>query len=227
MAISFQKLLSDALIALGDNDASTWSRTGTIWPWCIEAMWAFPILRPMQDAYTMIAESHQIALPDDFREIISVEYPIDQEPPTYLARMNRLDPSFFASEDHYDIDRDYATGSGWILWVSKLLAIDEQVNINYLATHDTDLTDAPTSYITVPDEYENILIAYVVAKGYRERLGVYLQDPTAHTSLIMQMTDMTQKAEANYQQLVLRAQEKLAQSRSSPHMQADRFDRVY
>jgi hypothetical protein len=141
--------------------------------------------------------------------------------------MNRLDPSFFASEDHYDIDRDYATGSGWILWVSKLLAIDEQVNINYLATHDTDLTDAPTSYITVPDEYENILIAYVVAKGYRERLGVYLQDPTAHTSLIMQMTDMTQKAEANYQQLVLRAQEKLAQSRSSPHMQADRFDRVY
>jgi hypothetical protein len=227
MTITFSKLLSDCLIALGDADASTWSRTNTIWAWVVEAMLAFPIMRPKQQTFTTLAATHAITLNTDFREIVEVEYPVDQDPPAYLTRMNRLDPNFFNDETHYDIDRNYEIGSGWTLYVSRMLQPDEEVYINYLATHETDLADDEIQLITIPDEYENILIAYVVAKGYRERLGVYLQDPTAHTSLIMQMTDMVEKADARYQQLVRRAEEKLAHSRTSPHMQVDTFDRVY
>jgi hypothetical protein len=227
MSILFSKLLTDCLAALGDNLAATWSRTTTIWPWCIEAMLSFPILRPQQQAFTAEAAVREISLNTDFREIIGVEYPVDQDPPSYLIRKNRFDPVFFTDDRHYDIDRDYESGKGWVLWLSKTLAIDDQVNINYLATHDLDMLDDTVTVITVPDEYENILIAYVIARAYRERLSLYLQDPTAHTSLIMQMTDMVEKAENNYQHLVLRAQEKLTDSRTSPRMQADKFDRVY
>ena len=226
MSVKFSTLLTDCLVSLGDDDASTWSRTDKIWPWAIEAMMAFPILRGMELEYTMLAASHKVTLPADFREIISVEYPIDQEPPAYLTRLNHLDPLFYQAVTYYDIDRDYKTGKGWFLFVAKKLAIGEKVRISYLANHSTDVDDV-NKLITIPDEYENILVAYVVAKAYRERLGAYMQDPTAHTSIIMQMTDMTRKAEENYNQMVLRAQEKLAESRSSPHMASDKFDRVY
>ena len=226
MSVKFSQLLTDCLVSLGDDDASTWSRTDVIWPWCIEAMMAFPILRGMELEYTMLAASHKVTLPSDFREIISVEYPIDQEPPVYLTRLNHLDPAFYETETHYDIDRDYKTGKGWLLYVAKKLAIGDDVRISYLANHSTDVDDAD-KLITVPDEYENILIAYVVAKAYRERLGAYMQDPTAHTSIILQMTEMVRKADDNYKALVLRAQENLAESRTSPHMSSDKFDRVY
>ena len=227
MSVKFTTLLSDCLVALGDDDASTWSRTDKIWPWCLEAMLSFPILRGMELEYTMLAASHKVTLPADFREIISVEYPIDQEPPDYLTRLNHLDPIFYSTETYYDIDRDYKTGKGWLLFVAKKLAIGEKVRISYLANQSTDVADDNAKLISVPDEYEGILVAFVVAKAYRERLGSYMQDPTAHTSIILQMTDMVNKAEINYQQMVLRAQEKLAESRTSPHMASDKFDRVY
>jgi len=227
MSVKFTTLLTDCLVALGDSTAVTWSRTDQIWPWCIEAMMAFPILRGMEFEYTMLAASHKVTLPADFREIISVEYPIDQEPPVYLTRLNHLDPSFYSAETYYDIDRDYKTGKGWLLYVAKKLAIGEKVRISYLANHSTDVADDNAKLISVPDEYEGILIAFVVAKAYRERLGAYMQDSTAHTSIILQMTDMVRKSEDNYNQLVIRAQEKLAESRTSPHMASDKYDRVY
>ena len=227
MSVSFSKLLTDCLVALGDADASTWSRTNIVWPWAIEAMLEFPILRPLVQTPTFSAAAHYIALSSDFREVISVEYPAGQDPPVYLSRMNRFDPSFYSSEEHYDIDRDYTSGKGWMAWFSKKIPAAASMKINYLANHDTNMTDVGTCYITVPDEYENILLANVVCKGYRERLGSYMQDPTAHTSIIAQMTDMVQHAEENYKDLVKRAQEKLADSKRSPHMQSDKFDRVY
>jgi len=227
MTTSFSKLLTDCLQALGDSDASTWSRTDVIWPWAIEAMLAFPILRPQIQTYTLLANTHEVTLTPDFREIISVEYPIAHEPPDYLTRMNRFDPSFYTTDTHYDIDRDYRNSRGWCLWTSKLLPIGAQIKINYLANHEIDLEDTTNSLITVPDEYENILVAYVVAKGYRERLGAYMQDPTAHMSIITQMTNMVEKAEAKYMELVERAQAKLTDSRMSPHMHVDKFDRAY
>lgn len=227
MSVKFTTLLTDCLVALGDDDASTWSRTDKIWPWAVEAMMAFPILRGMEYEYTMLAATHKITLPADFRELISVEYPIDQEPPVYLTRLNHLDPTFYESYTYYDIDRDYKTGKGWLLFVSKKLAIGEKVRISYLANHSTDVADDNAKLISVPDEYEGILVAFVVAKAYRERLGAFMQDPTAHTSIILQMTEMVNKAENNYQQMVLRAQEKLADSRTSPHMESDKYDRVY
>jgi hypothetical protein len=226
MAVKFSTLLTDVLVSLGDSDASTWSRTDVIWPWCIEAMMAFPILRGMEYEYTIMGATHKVTMAADFREIISVEYPIDQDPPVYLTRLNHLDPAFYEAVTYYDIDRDYKTGKGWLMYTSKLLPLTHKIRISYLANHSTDVDDV-NKLITVPDEYENILIAYVVAKAYRERLGVYMQDPTAHTSIILQMTDMVRKADDNYQQMVLRAQEKIAQSKTSPHLTSDKYDRVY
>jgi hypothetical protein len=227
MSISFEKLLTDCLLALGDPLCDTWSRTDAIWPWCTEAMLSFPILRPMQYDHTMLALGHTITLPSGFRELISVEYPVDQEPPVYLTRKNRFDPNFYRFDTYYDIDRDYSSSEGWVLWCSKLLPAGAEILINYQANHNIDLEDASDSYITVPDEYENILIAYVTMRAYRERLGAYMQDPTAHMSIITQMTDMVLRSEENYQDLVDQAMKRLIDSRITPHQASDKYDRVY
>ena len=54
-----------------------------------------------------------------------------------------------------------------------------------------------------------------------------MQDPTAHTSLIMQMTDMVNEAEENYRQLAQAAYQRLADSRITPNVAVDKFDRLY
>ncbi len=227
MTTSFQDLLTACLVALGDRLASTWSRTDVIWPWCLEAMTQFPILRPQRSQVTFLARVYENPLPADFREIISVEYPVGKLPPVYLVRMNRFDPSYYETDDHYDIDRAYLSGTGWTIWFSHHMESGEIVNINYLANHDIDMEDDPACYITVPDEYVNILVQYVVCKGYRERLGAYMQDPTAHTSIITQMYEMVEHAETKYKAMVDDAMKKYVESRRSPHMQLDKFDRIY
>ena len=231
MSISFEQFLDDCQVVLGDSTGTTWDRADVITRWAKEAMLAFPILRPTTETITVAIEAkhaHKLAL--DFREIVSVEYPIGEEPPVFLTRMNHFDPDFYTTEDHFDVSRyylDYVEYTGWMVITSKLMEIDEEIKVNYLANHNIDLIDDPDSLLTVPDEYEHILVAYVVAKAYRERLSYYSQNPTVYTNLIYQMVTMVDKADARYLQLINEAIDKASESRTSPHMGADKFDRIY
>ena len=228
MSITFTKFVSDCLTAAGDVGTVTWSRLTFGLGWAKEALMVFPILRPMLDDHTNGASIvYKYAMPADFREVISVEYPIGQQPPTYLARKNRLDPNFYADAGFYDIDHDYSTGGGWMCYVSGGVAASAHIKTEYLAGHDTDLADDSVDVITVPDEHEPILIAYFITRAWRERLGNAMRDPTAHTSIIQQLTEMVRRADENYASLLTQAQHRLVESRVSPANKVDKFDRVY
>jgi hypothetical protein len=228
MAFTWTKVLSDCLIALGDPLAATWSRTSVILPWLQEAVLNFPILRPMIDDHTNGATTvYSYQAPSDFREVITVEYPISQQPPTYLSRKNRLDENFWDSSNSYDIDHDYTAGIGWFIWVSGGIIKQAHIKMQYLANHSTTIVDDSSATWTVPDVYENIVVSYVLAKAYRERLSAYMITPTAHTSTILQLTDMVKKAEESYKELSQRALQRLADSRITPNIASDKYDRVY
>src|SRR4030042_5027148 len=164
MPITFSQLLDDCLVALGDDDSSTWSRVDCIWPWCIQAILAFPILRPILYDYHFLTAAYTLSMPSDFREVISVEYPISQQPPSYMLRKNRLDPDFYNGAGFYDVDHAYSNGVGWMVYFFQQIQIAEHVKVQYLGNHDTDMDDDYTVEISIPDEYEDILVAYVVAK---------------------------------------------------------------
>jgi hypothetical protein len=72
-----------------------------------------------------------------------------------------------------------------------------------------------------------ILMDYVICRGYRERLGWFIQDPTIHTTIVTQMTHMVYRAEENYRQHVAEAFQKLSTARIGAHLAVDKFDRVY
>jgi hypothetical protein len=228
MSISFKTLLTDCLVALGDSTGTTWARISKMWPWCIEAIRTFPILRPMYENHLNAGGlTYTIALPLDFREMISVEYPAAQTPPEYLVRKNRRDTNFYSQNGYYDVDHDYAAGTGWFLYVSNGITHLTNVFIQYLANHDTDMADDDAHLLTIPDEYENILIANVICRAYRERLSYFMQNPTAHSNVIMQYTTMVQKAEDSYHAMVAAAQLKLVESKITTNKTLDKFDRVY
>ena len=228
MSTTFTALLDLCQLELGDVPGALWSRTDTVWPWCIEAMKIFPILRPMREDHIMAADGHSYDLASDFREVISVEYPISQTPPEYLSRMNELDPAFYSSAAKYDVIHNYADGSGYTLYLSDLILTGEHVVVNYLTSQQTSgMLDNSAVLVTVPDQYIHIIVAYVTAKAYRWSLGKNMVSPTAHSSIIAQMTDMVNKAEQRYNDLVGQVHQNLVNSRVTPKQQVDQYDRVY
>jgi len=228
MPITFTQLITDCMVAAGDEEAVTWARPTIARQWVIEAILQFPILRPMLDDHVNGASIvYSFSMPADFRELISVEYPISQQPPTYLVRKNHLDPDFYSSAGYYDIDYDFSTGNGFLCYVSGGVAALAHVKTQYLAMHDTSMDDNDADLITIPDQFENIIIAYFIARAWRERLGYVMRDPTAHSSVISQMTEMVHKSELNYKDLVLAAERHISESKVSSGNKVDKFDRVY
>ncbi|HEX9091032.1 MAG TPA: hypothetical protein VF831_06050 [Anaerolineales bacterium] len=228
MSITFTKLLSDCMVSAGDSDAETWPRPTVAMGWAKEAISQFPILRPQLDDHTNGGSVvYSYSMPAGFREIISVEYPISQQPPEYLVRKNHLDPDFYDQAGFYDIDYDFSTGSGYLCYVSGGSAASAHIKVQYLAMHETDLDDNSADLITVPDQFENILIAYFIMRAWRERLGFVMRDPTTHSNIVYQLTDMVRKAELNYKELVDAAQRFISESKTSSGNKVDKFDRVY
>ena len=210
--------------ALGDPTQLVWSNT-TLLTWLNEAVAEFPILRPLEKAQAIATATYTFALPADFREVIWVEYPISQTPPALLKYKSHLDPNFYTSEEHYDVDRNYNASAGYMLWTSAELPAGSTVKVSYLGLHNYSMIYG--DQVSVPDQYHNILILYVVWKAYIERLSLQLQLPTAHTSLIQQYTIAVQTAQQAYQDAVKVAVDEVTDSRQTPPMAIDGYDRIY
>ena len=239
MAITFTKLLDDIEYQLGYTGPGGgipefhWERSTQLSPWALQSLQAFPLLKPkFQSFYIRIIlnPTHTIELPTDFVEIMSVELPAAQEPPVFLFRLNHLEKDFYTNKQvFYDIDHNYAAGQGYFLIISRLLNEGDHIHINYMTYHDHDLDGNMTDEITVPDQYEDILITYVVAKAYRELMSIYVVDPTSHEALITEMVDLISQAEDKYAKMIegLLSSVSIGNSSITPNRTVDKYDRVY
>jgi hypothetical protein len=141
-------------------------------------------------------------------------------------RKSHLDVQFFGEDGFYDVDRDYDSGEDYLLWISNDLAVSDVVIVRYLATHLTEFASEYT-YITIENQYVQVIINHVVLMCFQERLGVQLQDPTAHTSTIQQMSDAVKSAEAVYTASLRRAEEEVSTSQRITGWKVDKHDRIY
>ena len=236
MPITFTQLVDDIEYQLGYLGPGGglpefhWERSIQTAPWALQALQAFPLLKPKRYGFTMIASTHNIELPSDFVEMMSVELPAAQEPPVFLFRLNYLEKGFYNNKQvFYDVDRNYLAGEGYVMIISRLLVAGDHIHINYMTYHDHDLLDNSTDEITVPDQYEDILITYVVAKAYRELMSIYVVDPTAHEALITEMVDLISQAEDKYAKMIegLLSSVSIGNSAITPNRSVDKYDRVY
>jgi hypothetical protein len=186
----------------------------------------FPILRPKSTVYTVTEAGHSFTLPSDFRKVIYVEYPPYQDPPEYLQRKGHLSTTFFGEDGFFDVDRDYDSGEEYLLWVSNSLAVDDIIIVRYLAGHITEFANE-YSYISIENQYVQVIINHVVLMCFQDRLAAQLQDPTAHTSLIQQLSEAVKAAEINYLDHLKRAQADVSNSQRVSGWKVDKHDRIY
>ena len=158
--------------------------------------------------------------------MIYVEYPVSSDPPDYTARKGHLDIDFYERTGNFDVDRDFDSDGGYILWLSDYLEKDQVVIVRYLATHLSEFASENT-LITVENQYVQVLVYHVILMAFTERLSTQLQDPTAHTSTIQQMGEAVKTAEKNYMDLLNKATTDLSSSQRVEGWQVDRFDRIY
>ena len=211
-------------LALADAAGATWP-DATVEDWLIDAIREFPILRPRQSAQKSSAGVHAYDLPADFSEVISVEYPLDQEPKAYLLRFSHYRQEFWAHDGYFDIERDFHAGKDFELWISNNLASDEDIYVNYMARHDTELVG--TSTITVPDRYLNILVLFAVWRAFQERLAAQTKSPTEFNQILGQLSGQVREAEEAYRRALAQALSvQSTLSRTAPQ-KADRYDRIY
>jgi hypothetical protein len=225
--LTFGQLLDRIEYALGDVANATWDRANTLWGWAIEGIRELPFLVPIDtDIKPDTGKSHEFTLPEAAVSVISAEYPIGNDPPTYLIRKSHLEPDFFTSDRYYDVDRHFREEEGLRLWTSASVDSDDSVRVELLCRHNTVYSVEATE-TDIPDEHINLVVLYVVWTAWQERLSKQLQNPTAYNQVIGQIQKAVELARQNYLSEVERALQEQNNSRYIQGWKIDQWDRIY
>lgn len=170
-------------------------------------------------------------LPDDFREMLRVEFPINEDPPRYLKHRPITHPDFWTEPGYYDYHRqpDARTSDpANTLYISDDdLEVTQFLRITYSAAHDTDL--GSTDAISVPIEHEHIIELFVVWKAMVERTTFYIRTPIteADVTIIQQMKLAAESAERSYRAAISAATARTNQGGYTGPWALDGHDRIY
>jgi hypothetical protein len=210
---------------LADAAAGTWSQA-TVQEWIIDAIkeytGSFP--RRLEDTITTTAGTSYYDLPADFQDMLLVEFPTGDDPPTHLQRMTRRNSAFWLNTGYYDVAHTRDALVDAQLWLSGTVVADT-ITFTYLGAHDTGL--ASDDSITIPIEHEHLLILWVVWRAHQEREADELQNPDTTIRMLHQMKLATQAAEAAYYTAMREAKEERSSGGFTAPWRMDRHDRIY
>lgn len=218
--------------ALEDAGAATWSQS-LIEEWVCEAIRDYNLYfrRTASTAYIITSSSRSLSLHRFCREVMSVEYPTGEDPPTYLNRMNRYHPDFYKRDDNYDFEPvneyGYTVSGGTSPYLIFSAAPDtgETVTVLYRAIHDAELEAG--GLVTVPDEHQHLLVLFVTWKAFHEQAMDEAKNPDTTTRLVQQMNLTAIAAEENYRRAMKQALQMSGAGGWTPPWKADGYDRIY
>lgn len=198
-----------AEIALADASNATWT-ADTIKGWIKDSVrdYSQVLPRTKQASLSLLADSIEHLLPADFRAMVSIEYPDNQTPPSYLYRLDRRHPDFAYRDNPraYDITtkNDGSTNLEAKIWLSgKAITNDESTPIVYIADHDWDLADSDE--LTIPGRDEPVIILYVVWQAWKEIVSNEVRQPDPTTILLSQLASNADRAERAYRRALSQA----------------------
>jgi hypothetical protein len=214
--------------ALNDAGAATWAQA-TVEEWVLEAIrdYSTHFHRIRTDDISTVADQHNYDLNEDFVGVLRVEYPVGEDPPQYLKRMDHRHPDFFSHGNRYDIQP--ATGgsrtAGGVLWISDEPDGVDTIQVLYNADHDTSLGSSDS--ITVPDHHEHLLILFVVWKALAELVATEAQSPDTTIDLLNQLRAQAQAARGDYETHLRRTVEQQSDGGWAGPWPVDKYDRIY
>lgn len=181
-AVTAGELTSDARVALDDAAAAAWSDAELL-AFLNEAVREYSQHLPRIGEANLIAAAQQrrYALPWDAAAVISVEYPVGEEPPAYLGRLRYKSARF--EGHHYDVLLSHDLTRPPELLLGFDPGAGEALTARYLHPHDSDLT--ADTYLTVPADHHHVLIQYILFAAARQLQSREQAAPTNNSSLLM------------------------------------------
>jgi hypothetical protein len=169
---------------LSDSGNATWA-AADIQQWIVDAIsdYSQHFRRELSEDLTTLLNDRMYDLPDVCLDIVSVEYPQGEDPPTYLQPRSHNHTDFWIEEGYYDYIINGNDTDVDELWISEKPAASETIRVRYLAHHD--LPDQTSDNLTVPDEHQYILRNYVLWRAAIQLKVVEEASPTSNSALIM------------------------------------------
>lgn len=212
---------------VGDETAVEWSQA-QIEAWCLEGIRDYSQHFPRTKRTTIAAadDDREYDLPDDFRKVISVEYPAGEEQPNYLVERSRLAERFWGEAGFFDVIERNDASAAAVLIISEKPATGESIVVEYLADHDLQLAAADD--ITMPARHEGIIVEFVIWRAWLELLAGEQQSPTSNSSLLMsQYASNADRAKRSYVESLARALRAVEGASARVTWRLDKWDRVY
>jgi hypothetical protein len=169
---------------LADSGNATWS-AADIETWVRDAIadYSAHFPRTVTAEISCSADDREYDLANTFQEIVSVEYPKDEDPPQFLQRRPHSHPDFWSEDGYYDIVYRADDADADELSISPKPAAGEKIDAIFLAHHD--FTSVVATATTVPDEHHYILRKYVMWQALHQLKIVEEASPTSNSSLLM------------------------------------------
>jgi hypothetical protein len=219
--------------AMNDAAAGTWSQA-IVEEWICEGIRDYNLYfrRTVTESLSILNAVDTRTLSRLCREVIHVEYPTGDDPPTYLHRKNRYAADFYDADDNFDFEpvgefglKGEDVGNSPYLIFSFTLTAGETLTVLERAIHDAELDSG--DQVTVPDEHQHLLILFTVWKAHSERVLTEAQNPDTTIRMINQMKQAAQMAEQDYRRAVKQAVETTAQGGWTAAWRMDKHDRIY
>ena len=230
---TLEDLADRAQNAIGDAGAGTWSQA-VVEEWICEGIrdYGMYFRRTVTEVLQITTENDSREVSRFCREVIHVEYPTGDDPPTYLKRKSRYAPDFYDTEDHFDFEptdqyghTDEVNATSPYLVFSFTLDSDETLTVLERCIFDAELESGDS--ITIPDEHMHLLILFVVWKAHSERAVTEAANPDSSIRMLQQMKEAARIAEADYRRALDQAQVMAGMGGWTPPWKADGHDRIY
>lgn len=180
------------------TDASAWPDS-QLDEWCRQAIYEYSLHFPYPRtaswdtsagvrAYTIYSEAATTII----HAILSVEYPVGDEPPTLLARKREHEADFFGGQ-YYDLRLD---GYSQVLVLGQPPQGGEAIKITYESEHVYPSQE--DSNLTVPDKHIELLRLFVQWKAVSYLELAEAVDISRQVSLLKDLGTNSQRAEQAY-----------------------------
>ena len=204
----------------------------TQWPdatlniWINQAIRDYSLYFPYHQSATVLVESGKAyqtlgaTYCPGIIDILKIEFPVGNDPPTLLQRLSRNSPSF-PHNNYYDTIGDPPT----MLYIGPTPAINTNALIAYTVLHTIPTAD--NSVLTVPDIHLEALAMFCKWKAIEESEMEEMLNPDTTEFILTQIGLNAIRAERIYISKLREYRAASVGERSSPGWQMDKWDRTY
>lgn len=193
-AVAAGELVAAVRVALDDGDAAAFSDAELL-AFVVEGVREYSQHLPRVSAVRLAAVggARRVALPHDTTAILSVEYPADAEPLSYISR-RPYKSRLFTEGRNYD---GLVAAEGPLLLLGFAPKDGATLAVRY--THPHAVPATADDYLTVPADHHHVLVQYALFAAARRLQAREQSAPTNNSNLLMaQLAGNTRRLELAY-----------------------------